>query len=762
MYRVESYQCFRLEVSSRLRSQDLTQFDIKRFIQHKLKAPNGFQTARADLIRQISNTIVNRADGVFLWVDLVLRSLNEGFTNGDSEQLLVARLKELPRELDELFDHLLQSIEKRYQPSALLLILLSLQNYGYWIDKNSNNPKFRDMRVVDTSLEEDQVHFLHVFHSHILFNEINRTAVCPPTTTTDCLQCFTVHNATKTRCPVSERLLDLKSGIVLAARCKGLLEVVERNKFDSQIKERLGGKIIFSHRSIPEYLQRKGKLRDMARGIGLTDSLVLVAMIWIVWRHAQYLKEVRDYLSVWEPWDNECFHKELVSFVRQWLYYLDRPDYKQEESIGRAFKFLQEYDHTIYSYARLISTTDHVPIISTKTSAISIAVRYGFVQYTRQYSRSSWLFDPEHNQELQWLIFAAIEGHKSLWTGERPQVRESAQRQAEILNHLWSSMVHSTHEHVNSSSSVSTLDFARTDVNLLDHIWLKLCQQMVISGFPKKTQNPRPMLQATYQGELIEAVLMQGAVPQAVAHFGWDYKGDTKGPFSSLKITRNYRKEIRHILYPIVPSDEIKAYLQLLLYCFEGVLTFEKVVFMWGTWSNVQNMSNILARLDTNLEREISSSTERIPSIRRIIEAHIREYGVYEASNLVKIGLVNIPGTRKLPEDLATAARLIKPGLPRVVGLPKKRGVGMLWSLNAQMELDSMALVMGSNIRHITRIVGGYIRYMSSRNEALNEARQHSARGKHMDAVEPQHETGDGDDVDILLARPVKRRRIHD
>lgn len=744
----------RLQVSGRLRLHDLTPFDIKRFIQHKLKAPNGFQTGRADLIQEFSDEIADRADGVFLWADLVLRSLNEGFTNGDSEQLLLVRLKELPQELDELFDHLLQSIEKRYQPSALLLILLAMQRYGYRIDDNSEDLKSQGMQMLHISLGMRKFNVLRVFHSHILFNEIDRTAVYPQTTATDWSQCFTVHNTTKTRSPVSERPQDLNSGIVLAARCKGLLEIVKAkgDKDEFTIEEYLGGTITFYHRSIPEYLLQKGKLKDMAHGIGLTDSLVLLAMIWIVWKHAQCLTEPTNDRLKWRLWNSRHVHSELESFVYLCLQYLDRRDYEQEESIRRAFKLLQKYDFIMHSYSRSVSSTGYISSIPTsETSAINIAVRYGFVQYTRQYSRPSWLFDPEYNQELQRLIIAAMEGHRYVWNDERLQVRESARQQAEILNHLWNSRVQSTYEHVDNPSSVMVLDFDCTDLSLLDYIWLTSCRKMVDSNFLRNIKNPQLELRATHQSALIEELLRKGAVPQAVAHFEWEYEGNTKVLFPSLKVTCGHKKEIRHIIYPMALSAAIKSYLRLLLYYFEGMLTFEKMIFMWGTWFEVPNISNILARLDTNLEREISSGIERIPSMRNITEAHVRKFGVYEASNLVKIGQNPISGTRKLPEDLAAAARPIEPGLSRVVGLPKKD----------ELDLDSMALSMGVK-KQMARIVSGYIDYISSRNEALNEARQHSARGKHTDAVELQHRTGDDDDMDINSERPVKRRRIHD
>lgn len=135
----------KMKVSSRLRLQDLTRYDIKRFILHNLDTWSGVQDLGKDFAEEISRKIFDRADGVFLWVKLVLESLNQGITNGDSAHMLRKRLEELPQDLYELFDHLLKSIERpnerRYLPSALLLFIFTMiinTDGPYFIDDNQH------------------------------------------------------------------------------------------------------------------------------------------------------------------------------------------------------------------------------------------------------------------------------------------------------------------------------------------------------------------------------------------------------------------------------------------------------------------------------------------------------------------------------------------------------------------------------------------------------------------------------------------------
>jgi hypothetical protein len=59
--------------------------------------------------------IVTKADGVFLWVKLVVRSLLEGIGNGDSISELGTRLQELPSDLAKLYAHMLTTVKERYQ-----------------------------------------------------------------------------------------------------------------------------------------------------------------------------------------------------------------------------------------------------------------------------------------------------------------------------------------------------------------------------------------------------------------------------------------------------------------------------------------------------------------------------------------------------------------------------------------------------------------------------------------------------------------------
>jgi hypothetical protein len=58
--------------------------------------------------------IVEKADGVFLWVRIVVKSLLEGLRNRDDIAILRERARLLPKELEPLYEHLLERIGPFY------------------------------------------------------------------------------------------------------------------------------------------------------------------------------------------------------------------------------------------------------------------------------------------------------------------------------------------------------------------------------------------------------------------------------------------------------------------------------------------------------------------------------------------------------------------------------------------------------------------------------------------------------------------------
>lgn len=101
-----------------LRLQDFTFDDISLYVNETLAADARMKSLSDEYPTEASKLvteIITKADGVFLWVKLVVRSLLEGIGNGNSIFELGTRLQELPSDLAKLYAHMLTTVRERYR-----------------------------------------------------------------------------------------------------------------------------------------------------------------------------------------------------------------------------------------------------------------------------------------------------------------------------------------------------------------------------------------------------------------------------------------------------------------------------------------------------------------------------------------------------------------------------------------------------------------------------------------------------------------------
>lgn len=104
-----------------LRLQDLTFADIQAYVSDKLadhRRMRQLAKANPELASRLTDEIVTKASGVFLWVTLVVRSLLDGLRNRDTIVDLQRRLQDLPQDLATLYSHMLKHVEPLYQRKA--------------------------------------------------------------------------------------------------------------------------------------------------------------------------------------------------------------------------------------------------------------------------------------------------------------------------------------------------------------------------------------------------------------------------------------------------------------------------------------------------------------------------------------------------------------------------------------------------------------------------------------------------------------------
>ncbi|PMD14363.1 hypothetical protein NA56DRAFT_710938 [Hyaloscypha hepaticicola] len=143
-----------------LKLQDLTSNDIKKHVKKELTSIKRYQQLAADEsvpAAALEQEIVSLADGVFLWVRLVLEfleSLLSGLGNENNIGDLQSRLRMLPTDLEELYHHILKNkidpiymddaskmfkIMQKTSGSELSILAFALTDESYF-EKATNGP----------------------------------------------------------------------------------------------------------------------------------------------------------------------------------------------------------------------------------------------------------------------------------------------------------------------------------------------------------------------------------------------------------------------------------------------------------------------------------------------------------------------------------------------------------------------------------------------------------------------------------------------
>lgn len=142
----------------RLRLQDLTRNDMKSFVWGRLDGLEIIERGKPqhDCKVKLVDQLVIRADGIFLWVALVLKDLRKAMKHDNELSSLLERVESMPQEMEPLFSHLLDSINEFDRRSAYRIlamisrlkihpvgnyVVLSLLSYSF-LPQYEKNPKF--------------------------------------------------------------------------------------------------------------------------------------------------------------------------------------------------------------------------------------------------------------------------------------------------------------------------------------------------------------------------------------------------------------------------------------------------------------------------------------------------------------------------------------------------------------------------------------------------------------------------------------------
>lgn len=103
----------------------LTKNDIRQYVHDCFKTNDKYENLRTQNPLEAANlveAVTSRAEGVFFWVFLVVKSLLRGLEHDDNLETMRRRLDDLPSDLNEFFEKMLLSIENVYKEEAALIL----------------------------------------------------------------------------------------------------------------------------------------------------------------------------------------------------------------------------------------------------------------------------------------------------------------------------------------------------------------------------------------------------------------------------------------------------------------------------------------------------------------------------------------------------------------------------------------------------------------------------------------------------------------
>jgi hypothetical protein len=213
------------QADQRIRLQDLTRIDIERYAHHMLQDLEN----EAQKDRMVSE-IVHRSDGIFLWVALVVKLFREYIEDDQDLTTFEAILESLPDELEDLFEYLLVTIRKPARKRAYQIFALM----------NEFKKRYDDQLFLLSCI------FLEDYERNRLF-------------ATEPMPRYTHQHWVNLEATAQKRL---------NGYCRGLVETKEMAS--------VGKYITFTHRSVPEFLEKESRQKEMAKhlvGFDLTDAI---------------------------------------------------------------------------------------------------------------------------------------------------------------------------------------------------------------------------------------------------------------------------------------------------------------------------------------------------------------------------------------------------------------------------------------------------------------------------------------------------------
>ncbi len=279
----------------RLTVQIFSREDIALLVRQKLEGTDLFRSLRQqyeERCDRLVKNLVDNAGGVFLWVTVLLGHLQDSLANDDPMSMLERTLDAAPTELDDFFHHIVKAIPQRYRSNAYCLLGLAMRASGILLSNNERSWEYKDFNA----LAEAASDAVSLIACSYLLEELER----------GCLK--DIADTLPGSIEVIESAVEGRVSAAstrVAAQCRGLLECRY-------------GYVVFTHRSIPEFLQRFFARNQCLYDTYVDDQSIGAALAWVTMIDVHYEpgKSWR-YLGFGSCRDNNALIIRLMCRLRQ-------------------------------------------------------------------------------------------------------------------------------------------------------------------------------------------------------------------------------------------------------------------------------------------------------------------------------------------------------------------------------------------------------------------------------------------------------------
>lgn len=223
----------RLDPTQRLRLQDLTVADIRSVVQQTIQQEQIFMSqilADKSDMEQLQQAIIKKADGVFLWVVLTLKSVCEALQTGESISDILRILDTLPQKLEDFLQYIMDSIPVALRKKAAFVFAFALSVESLPLPTWSFEPIPQLGALLSPSV--------------LRYSFLDDLVDDPD---------FAMRASSSSSANAIQERID-KAKIRIAGRCKGLLEFRPSSLHGGMQPHQ--AIVRFTHRSIPEFLER--------------------------------------------------------------------------------------------------------------------------------------------------------------------------------------------------------------------------------------------------------------------------------------------------------------------------------------------------------------------------------------------------------------------------------------------------------------------------------------------------------------------------